>query len=113
MNALLQNAGSTNYVHFTLFTPREIEQHMSVYILNGPSPSLDIQLKSKSQKNEFINGSNVINAALGSSTAWRHKEFKCFFYVRHPRQVTPPRKTHPDFKVVCWLKHINDISMKA
>ena len=113
LNAALYNAGNMTYKTFTNFTPEEIEKHIGVYILNGLSPSPDIKMKFRNQKNEPVNGNDAIHHALGPNATCRHKEFKKFFCVRDPRMVTPPRKTHPNFKVDRWLKHVNEISMEA
>eukprot|EP00957_Ditylum_brightwellii_P106975 8161373-Ditylum_brightwellii.AAC.1 len=41
-----------------------------------------------------------------------HKELKKFFCVHDTRIITSPHSTHPHFKVDCWLKHVNDISIE-
>eukprot|EP00957_Ditylum_brightwellii_P167469 12748706-Ditylum_brightwellii.AAC.1 len=64
LNAALYNAGNMTYKRFTNFTPEEIEKHIGVYILNGPSPSPDIKMKFRQQKNEQVNGNDAIHHAL-------------------------------------------------
>ena len=113
LNAALYNAGNMTYKMFTNFTPEEIEKHIRVYILNGFSPSPDIKMKFRNQSNEPVNGNDAIHHALGPNATCCHKEFKKFFCVRNPRMVTPPRKTHSNFKVDRWLKHVNEIFMEA
>eukprot|EP00957_Ditylum_brightwellii_P094196 7171627-Ditylum_brightwellii.AAC.1 len=62
-------------------------------------------MKFKNQSIEPVNGNDAIYHALGPHAMCCHKEFKKFFCVCDPRMVTPPSKTHPNFKVDCWLNH--------
>ena len=58
--AYLYNAGSggTQYPDFKEFSVDEIIQHLGVYILNGLSPSPQVEMKFDSQKKNPTNGSD-------------------------------------------------------
>ena len=43
----------------------------------------------------------------------RHKHFKCFFAACDPTKPTPPRESHPNWKVQGMLKHTLFISKEA
>eukprot|EP00957_Ditylum_brightwellii_P034858 2641371-Ditylum_brightwellii.AAC.1 len=94
-----------SYKTFTNFTSEEIEKHIDVYILNGLAPSPDIKMKFGQQSNKPLNRNDAIHHALEPNATCHHKEFKKFFCIHDPRILTPPRKTHPNFKVDHWLKH--------
>eukprot|EP00957_Ditylum_brightwellii_P003015 230557-Ditylum_brightwellii.AAC.1 len=70
-------------------------------------------MKFRQQNNEPVSRNDAIHHALGPNTICCHNEFKKFFCICDPRMITPQHKTHPNFKVDCWLKHVNEISMKA
>eukprot|EP00957_Ditylum_brightwellii_P153244 11663483-Ditylum_brightwellii.AAC.1 len=91
LNASLHNAGNMTYDTFANFTSEEIERKIGIYTLNGLS----------------------LPPALGPNTMHCHKEFKKLFCVGDPRIVTPSCSTHPNFKVDCWLKHVNEKFMEA
>ena len=83
--AYLYNAGSggTQYPDFKEFSVDEIMQHLGVYILNGISPSPQVDMKFDSQKKNPTNGSDFCYNAFGSCARRRHKEFKAFFAVQN------------------------------
>ena len=58
--AYLYNAGSggTQYLDFKELSVDEIMQHLGVYILNGISPSPQVEMNFDSQKNNPTDGSN-------------------------------------------------------
>ena len=64
--AYLYNAGSggTQYPDFKEFSTDEIMQHLGVYILNGLSPSPQVEMKFDSQKNNPMNGSGFFSKHL-------------------------------------------------
>ena len=68
MNAKLDFAGNENFgglsYNFNEFTPREIEQHLSLYIAQGLSPSPQIKMKAKSQQAEPLQGNVLINTCI-------------------------------------------------
>ena len=49
----------------------------------------------------------------GKEGARRHREFKYFFASVDPRYATPPRTTHPNWKVDPMLKHAMIVCKKA
>ena len=63
LRALLSNAKG-----FTIFEIDEIKRHIAVYMLNGLSPSPQLHFKMKSQQDQPVNGSDIINKALGPNS---------------------------------------------
>ena len=80
-------------------------QHLGVYILNGLSPSPQVEMKFDSQKENPTNGRDFCYNASGSCAGRRHKEFKAFFAVQDPVKPTPRRKTHPNWKIQVLLRY--------
>ena len=73
-------------------------------------------MKFKSQQEDPVNGNDFVHSAFGGKagkSARRHKHFKCFFACVNPLYPTPPRETHPNWKVQPLLKHMLDVSKKA
>ena len=58
--AYMYNAGSvgTQYPYFKEFSVDEIMQHIGVYIINGLSPSPQVEMKFDFQKKNRMNGSD-------------------------------------------------------
>ena len=86
----------TQYPELKEFSVDEIMQHLGVYILNGLSPSPQVEMKFDSQKKNPKNGSDFCYNEFGSCARQRHKEFKAFFAVQDPVKPTPMRKSHPN-----------------
>ena len=88
-------------------------KHIGVYILQGVSPSPRAELKMKSQRDDPINGNDMVYASIGSNGERRHRHFKCFFGVQDPRIATPSRKTNPNWKVEPVLKQVLRVSKEV
>ena len=88
-------------------------QHLGVYILNGLSPSPQVDTNFDSQKNNPPNGSDFCYNAFGSCARQRHKEFKALFSVQDPVKTTPRSKTHPKWKIQVLLRHAIIVSKDA
>ena len=116
LKASIDNAGEEGGPYageYTSFSPQEIQRHLAIYILQGISPSLQVQFKFKSQKVDDVNGCDFISRNLGPGAERRHKMFRRFFAVQDIRRQTPPRKEKPNHKVDPFLKWIREISKKA
>ena len=42
------------------FTPREIEQHLAMYMIQGLNPAPQLKMKSKSQSSESMQGNDLV-----------------------------------------------------
>jgi len=115
IKAILMGAGEgpdSLYPDFVPFTTAELKQHIGLYILNGISPSPNINQKFQSQKEDPVNGCDIVSQAILNGPR-RHRHFRCFFTIYDPR-VHPPRKSvQPNFKVDSFFAHINDVSLEA
>jgi hypothetical protein len=87
--------------------------HLGLYILNGLSPSPQVEMKFRSQSQDPVNGNDLAHKAFGHNAERRHRHFKAFFSVQDPRVNPPSRKTHPNHKVDEFLLHIRKVSMEA
>ena len=88
-------------------------QHLGVYILNGLSPSPQVEMKFDLQNKNRTNGSNFCYNKFGSCARRRHKEFKAFFAVQDPMKPTLIRKTHPNWKIQVLFWHAIIVSKDA
>ena len=91
-------------------------QHISLYLLQGLSPSPQVEMKFKSQVEDPVNGNDLVHQAFGGKSGRsvrRHKHFKSFFACVNPLIETPSRDTHPNWKIHPFLKHIHTVSKKA
>ena len=115
--ARVMNAGlGGKYGDFEDFTLIELMRHIGLYLFHGLSPSPQVEMKFKSQQEDPVNGNDFVHSAFGGKagkSARRHKHFKCFFACVNPLYPTPPRETHPNWKVQPLLKHMLDVSKKA
>ncbi len=115
--ARMQNAGlGGKYPDFVDFTLDELMQHTALYLLQGLSPSPQIEMKFKSQVEDPVNGNDLVHRVFGGKSAKsvrRHKHFKCFFACVNPLIPTPSRDTHPNWKVHPLLKWMNGVNKKA
>ena len=117
MRAMLDNASlGGKYPDFKNFTVSELMQHIGLYLFQGLSPSPQVEMKFKSATQDPVNGSDFIHHAFGgnsSAALRRHRHFKSFFTSNDPRYPTPPRDTHPNWKIHPFLKHITTVSQVA
>ena len=117
MKAELDFAGQKEFgglsYKFNPFTPREIEQHLAMYMIQGLNPSPQLKMKSKCQSNEPIQGNDLIFRCIGDNFDKRHKQFKRYFAVQHPYLPIPDTNTHPNWKLDPFLKHLNQVFMQA
>ena len=100
------------YPDFTLFTIKELKQHIGLYILNSISLSSSIDYKFQLQKVDLVNGYDIVSQAILNGLH-RHRHFHCFFTIYDPRIYLPSKSTQPNFKVDSFFAYINDISLEA
>ena len=56
-----------------------------------------------------INGNDLVNEAFGGITSKAARQrgmFKSFFGCQDPRLILPSKKTHPNFKIDPFFKHL-------
>ena len=61
----------------------------------------------------LITGNDLIFRCIGENFEKRHKEFKGYFVVQHACLPIPDTNTHANWKLDPFLKHLNQIFMKA
>ena len=80
MKATMEFAGIKGsggaYDKFKEFTPREIEQHIILYVIQGLCPSPMLSRKMKPHCEELIQGNDLIAQTFGKRGVLRHKEFR-------------------------------------
>jgi len=117
LRALIDNASlGGKYKDFTQFTLEELMRHVGLYLLQGLSPSPQIEMKFTSQHEDPVNGNDFVHTSFGgnvSRSRRRHRHFKSFFCSVDPRIPVPSRETHPNWKVQPLLKHMGLVSKTA
>ena len=115
MKAMLCNAGhgGSCYKHWTPFSVNEMMKHFAVYLLNGLNPSPHVEYKFRSSIDDPVNGSHLINKAIGECALRRHCEFKEFLSACDPRIMTPSKARYPNHKVGSILTHALIVSKEA
>ena len=115
MKAVQMGAGVQGgyYPSFVPFTYNEIERFIGLYILQGLNPSPQVEAKFSSQRADPVQGSDLCHQVFGDNAIKRHKQFKAFFSLQDPMKPAPTRKERPTYKVDLFLKHLQQVSMKA
>ena len=84
-----------------------------MYILNGISPTPQVELRLGRQLEDPVNGNDMCHEVFsGKGVVQRHREFKTFFSAVDPRYTPPPRDKHPNWKVDPILKHAMNVCKK-
>ena len=113
----MQNAGlGGKYNNFFDFTLDELAKHIGLYLLQGLSPYPQVEMKFYLQKEDPVNGSDLINCAFRGRSATRirrHRNFKCFFDSVNTTIHPPSRYTYPNWKVHPLLKHMLKVSHES
>ena len=109
-------AWAVNTKTFKKISCDELMQHIGLYLLQALSPSPQVEMKFRSQKEDPVNGNDFVHSSFGA-TAWksekRHRHFKCFFTSVNPTIPPPSRESYPNWKVHPLLKHMLKISKDA
>lgn len=109
--AILMGMGTDAcYPKFKPFDVKEFEKHLYFYYFNGLNPSPRVQMKFKTNDDDPVQGNNFINRVFGSGAGRRHREWKCCFATQDPLVTPPSRKTHPNWKIDPFLKHVQEVS---
>ena len=107
--ALLENAGQEGklYPNFTDFKVKEIRQIIGARMMHGLAPAPRIQMKSRSQADDDVNGNNFISRCVGPNATRRYSHFKRFFAVQNSVvKVMPKREEDPNWKdgdFLAWI----------
>ncbi len=62
----LGDSGELSY-KFVPFTPKELEQHLSLYIVQGLNPSTQLQMKTKLQYHEAVQEIDLVAEKIGEN----------------------------------------------
>ena len=111
--ATLAGAGESTYKDFKPFTTREIRQHFGIYVLHGIQPSMRVEYKFRSQRQDPVSGNDFVNRSFGPNAERRHKHFKAFLACVDPSIKTPNQDKFPNWKVRALIKWINKILPEA
>ena len=102
----MQMGSKTFYPQFKRFHTEEWEQYFYLFGWNGLNPSPQIEMKLATELKDPIHHSAFLCRVLGPSAARRFKEWKACFACQDPKLPIPSRKTHPNFKVDEFLRHL-------
>jgi len=103
---LMQMGTQSMYPNFTPFTTEEFEKYLYLFFWNGLAPSPQISMKLESEDQNPIHSNHFLRRELGPNASRRLREWKCCFACQDPKLPIPPRKSHPNFKVDEYLRHI-------
>ena len=82
---MMENGGlGGKYKYFRIFSLHELMKHIGLYLLQGFSPSPQVELKFHSQSEDPVNGNDFVQKSFGGKpgiSRRRHKHFKCFFLL--------------------------------
>ena len=95
------------------FSFDETMAHLTIQLLHSISPSPQIEMKFKTQKEDPVNGSDLCTEVFGSNASIRHKQFKCFFSATDLLKPIPPTDTHRNWKIDPVLKHTMRVSKQC
>ena len=101
------------YPDWVPFTHEEIEKNLAIYIIQGLNPSPQLEMKFVMQESDPIQGNDLIYNSFAPKCVRKLKHFKAFFSVCNPLVPTPSKKSHPNFKVDNFLRHIDTSSREG
>ena len=94
--------------NFEKFTPREIEQYLSLYIVQGLNLAPQINMKAKNQFQGQVQGNDIIGSIIfDKNFERRRKQFRRYFALQHLYLLIPSQKARPNRKVDHFLYHLN------
>ena len=102
----MQMGSRSFYPQFKRFHTEEWEQYLYLLGWNGLNPSPQIDMKLATEIKDPIHHSAFLCRVLGPSAARCFKEWKACFACQDPKLPIPSRKTHPNFKVDEFLRHL-------
>ena len=102
----MQMGSKLFYPQFKRCNTEEWEQYFYLFGWNGLNPSPQIEMKLATELKDPIHHSAFLCRVLGPSAACRFKEWKACFACQDPKLPIPSRKTHPNFKVDEFLRHL-------
>jgi ribosomal protein L37AE/L43A len=106
---LMQMGTKTMYPGFTVFTTEEWEQYLYIFFYNGLCPSPSAEMKLQKEETDPIQSDAFLRRCLGPNATVRFKEWKACFACQDPKVAIPSRKTHPNFKVDEYFRHLQII----
>ena len=102
----MQMGSKSFYPQFKRFHTEEWEQYLYLFGWTGLNPSPQIEMKLATKLKDPIHHSTFLCQVLGPSAARCFKEWKACFACQDPKLPIPSRKTHPNFKVDEFLRHL-------
>ena len=107
--AYLCGADEDIYKDWYELSADKIRMHVGLDAFDGvlPSPRKEINFERRSI--DTVNGNDLANETFGgvpSKAERRRGMFKSFFGCQYPRLLLPSKKSHPNFKIDPFFKHI-------
>jgi hypothetical protein len=82
---------------------------MGVMLLDGLSPSPQLEFKMQSQAKQRVHGNDFAATCIGLGYQQLYRTFRCFFACQDPLKVPPAKKKCPNVKVdefFRWMRFI-------
>ncbi len=102
----MQMGSKLFYPQFKRCNTEEWEQYFYLFGWNGLNPSPQIEMKLATELKDPIHHSAFLCRVLGPNVAHHFKEWKACFACQDLKLPIPSRKTHPNFKVDEFLRHL-------
>lgn len=106
---LMEMGTKTKYPTFTEFITEEWEQYLYVFFYNGLCPSPSVEMKLQGEETDPVQSDAFLRKCLGPNATVRFKQWKACFACQDPKVAIPSRKTHPNFKVDEYFRHLQII----
>ena len=103
---LLEMGTKGYYQDFVPFSTEEWEKYLYLFFFNGLNPSPQVEMKLKTEQQDPVNSNAFLRRELGPNALRRFKEWKACFAAQDPKIPIPSHKTHPNFKVDEYFRHL-------
>ena len=107
--SLMEMGTKTMYPTFKPFSTQEWEKYLYLFFFNGLCPSPQIEMKLDPEEKNPFHSNAFLQRALGPAAPLRFQKWKCCFACQDPKLAIPFRKTHPNFKIDEYFRHLQKI----
>ena len=115
IKAILANIGQKKnlYPTFVSFTYKDIEQHITLYMLQGIASAPHQHFRLEYHGTDPGHGNDFVWQHMGHNLSHCNRNFKCFFTNKYPYLTKPPRKACPNFKLLPFLIDLSQVIQEA
>ena len=100
-------------MEWTYFSICEVEQFVSLLILNGLNVSSRLEMKFKMKEEDPVNGNKLCAQVCGCNVEQRLKYLCVLFVIQDPMIGFSPRKIVPNHKINPFLSHLQKVVLEC